>query len=82
MYVVTVPFLHIFNIPTGVQAEKGKIWNGMGQKKFEMPGMSYRRYASGWWRRGGDVMQGTKSGVGTRTGSDADADHTYPQEFL
>ena len=42
--------------------------------KFEVPGMWYRRYASGWWRRGGDVMQGTKSGVGTRTGSDADVD--------
>ena len=42
--------------------------------KFEVPGIWYRRYASGWWRPGGDVMVATKSGVGTRTGSDADVD--------
>ena len=42
--------------------------------KFEVPGMWYRRYASGWWRPVGDVMRGTKSGVWTRTGSDAVAD--------
>ena len=42
--------------------------------KFEVPGMWYRRYASGLWRPCGDVMQGTKSGVGTRTGSNAGTD--------
>ena len=33
LYRVTVPFLQILNILTGVRAEKGKIWNGMGQKR-------------------------------------------------